>query len=99
MLSEERQHNEKLAQLRTMKLELSFLKIGLEYLRNEFAAVRLAAAVKLDATAKLGDTATAETLRAHLAGMALQSVFSNVYLSPGISPSEVASKQSLLQMP
>lgn len=66
------------------------MKIHLEYLRNKFAAVRLAAAIKLDVIAKLGDTATAETLRAHLAGMALQSVFSNVYLSQGISPSEVA---------
>ena len=90
ILAEDRQYTEKLAKLQTLKNELVSLKIHLEYLRNKFAAVRLAAAVKLDVITKLGDTATAETLRAHLAGMALQSVFSSVYLSQTISPLEVA---------
>ena len=90
ILAEDRQYTEKLAKLQTLKNELVSLKIHLEYLRNKFAAVRLAAAVKLDVITKLGDTATAETLRAHLAGMALQSVFSSVCLSQTISPLEVA---------
>lgn len=90
LLAEEQQYTEDIAKIQTLRNELASSKIGLEYLRNKFAAVRLAAAIKLDVSAKLGDTATAETLRAYLAGMALQSVFDNVYLSQKISPVEVA---------
>lgn len=90
ILNEDRHYIEKLAKLKTLRYELASLKISLEYLRNKFAAVRLASAVKLDISAKLGDTATPETLRAYLAGMALQSVFNNAYLSQIVSPSEVA---------
>lgn len=81
LLNADKQYTEKLAELQALRNELNLLRIDLEYLRNKFAAVRLAVAVKLDVSAKLGDTASAETVRAHLAGMALQSVFSSVYFS------------------
>lgn len=93
LLAADKHYTEKLAELQAVRNELTSLKIELEYLRNKFAAVKLAAAVKLDVIAKLGDTARNETLRAHLAGMALQSVFSSVYLAQISSlPLEVAER-------
>jgi hypothetical protein len=52
ILAKDRQYTEKLAKLQTLKNELVSLKIHLEYLRNKFAAVRLAAAIKLDVITK-----------------------------------------------
>ena len=93
LLARDKHYTEKLAELQALRDELAVLKIDLEYLRNKFAAVKLAAAVKLDVVTKLGDTASSETLRAHLAGMALQSVFDSVYLAQRSSlPLEVAER-------
>lgn len=84
----------KLAEIDAIRVQRSLLRLELEYLRNKFAALKLAAAVKLDILVKLGDTAKQSgALRGHLAGMALQSIFSNVYSYRDQSlPSEVADR-------
>jgi hypothetical protein len=94
LLTVNNQYTAKLAELDALRCERSLLKIELEYLRNKFAALRLAAAVKLDVLVKLSHTAQqSEALRSHLAGMALQSIFSTVYFAQNQSlPSEVADR-------
>ena len=92
LLAANAEYTVKLAEIDAIRFERSLLKVELEYLRNKFAALKLAAVVKLDILVKLADTAQQSgALRGHLAGMALQSIFSNIYYAHNQSlPSEVA---------
>ncbi len=94
LLAANTEYTVKLAEIDAIRVERSLLKVELEYLRNKFSALKLAAVVKLDILVKLADTAQQSgALRGHLAGMALQSIFSNVYYARNQSlPSEVADR-------
>lgn len=94
LLTTNAEYTVKLAEINAIRFERSLLKVELEYLRNKFSALKLAAVVKLDILVKLADTAQQSgALRGHLAGMALQSIFSNIYHDHNQSlPSEVADR-------